>query len=247
FAVGHLSHHGRVISPAETGKGQGGYVRLAKPWRNELGPISYDQQNSKIADALDEDIDELSSGRINPMRILQNKEDWSTSCKVNETGDESLQEKFLTALWADRQWRASVTDRNREQVGEQRSIAANVVRPRFELAGELADSSIVAVGRLEARCLFKLLDDGMECGLVAMRRAVTLHTCVRIRFDRIPKRCHDARLADAGLAPNKDHPAFASFCLPPPTQQKFQFLITTDELRPVLTQCFKPVYDPAFA
>ncbi len=74
-----------------------------------------------------------------------------------------------------------------------------------------------------------LADDRIERAVGVLRRAEIAQARVRLAGEAFQKRGREPRFADAGLAGEQHHLAFAGLCLGPAPQQQFEFFFPSDE------------------
>ena len=67
-------------------------MRLAEPGRTEIRAISHNQQHRQIANAVDDDVEKLARGRVNPVRVFKNHHYRLECGEPNELGNEALQQ-----------------------------------------------------------------------------------------------------------------------------------------------------------
>ena len=72
--AGEVLHEHRAIAAAEPVQCKCCHMRLAAPLRLEFWPESNDDQNRKIRDAVDRQIEQFTRRRIDPLRILENEQ-----------------------------------------------------------------------------------------------------------------------------------------------------------------------------
>ena len=73
-------------------------LRLAGPGRLELGAERHDQQHRQAADPLDDEVEQLARGRVDPMRVLEDHDHRLLARQAFELPDQRLQCPFLLAL-----------------------------------------------------------------------------------------------------------------------------------------------------
>ena len=75
-----------------------------------------------------------------------------------------------------------------------------------------------------------LADDRIQCAVGMLRRAEIAQARVWLASEAFQQRRRKPRFADAGLAGEQHHLAFAVLCLRPAPQQQFEFFFPTNKL-----------------
>src|SRR5262249_40225428 len=148
------------------------HVRLAAPWRLELRPERGNEQNRKVANTIDRQIQQLARGRVDPMHILKDHQDRSFA---RDRG--KLAEFLSLALWAQVELDGGIG--KRQSLGNQRQlvgIAQTWGQQGFE-PSQLLFRRVVAG---EATGALKLNDEGVERAVLMMWRAEIAQARMRL-------------------------------------------------------------------
>jgi hypothetical protein len=68
--------HGTYVAPGQPIDREGGHVRLSDPWWVKFRPERHDQQHGKHCDHIHNATEHFRAGRVGPMRILENHQNW---------------------------------------------------------------------------------------------------------------------------------------------------------------------------
>ncbi len=98
LSAGDLRYQSGAVTPVETVESQRADLRLAGPRRLELGAERHDQQHRQAADTLDGEVEQLSRGGVEPMRILEYRDHRLFVRQTFELTDQRLQRPFLFPL-----------------------------------------------------------------------------------------------------------------------------------------------------
>jgi hypothetical protein len=71
FAASDLRYQSSPVAPVQPIERQHADLWLAGPGRLELGAERHDQQDGKAANTIDEEVEQLARGRVDPMRVLE--------------------------------------------------------------------------------------------------------------------------------------------------------------------------------
>jgi hypothetical protein len=74
LATGHSLHQSRAGAPVETREGDRDRMRVTRPGRRKFRPGREEQQHPKPRHVLDHGGEQLQRGRIDPVDILENRE-----------------------------------------------------------------------------------------------------------------------------------------------------------------------------
>ena len=105
--------------------------------------------------------------------------------------------------------------RDRQQVGEQRRRGAGFIAGAGDQGFELAEPACVSLVGAHSGGEFELLDDRIEGAVGVVRRALVEQAEMALGRQALMDDLTDARLADAGLARDQHHLAFARHRLVP--------------------------------
>ena len=87
--------------PVEAIERQHRDLRLAGPRGLELWAERHDQQRGKVADPLDDEIEQLARGRVDPMRVLEDHDHRLLARQAFDLPDQRLQCPLLLPLWTE--------------------------------------------------------------------------------------------------------------------------------------------------
>ena len=71
---------------------------------------------------LDNQIEQLPRGRVDPMRVLKNHHHWLLMCEPLKLQDQCRQRPFLFALRTEIRQRVVLRSRQRQQIGDKRYV-----------------------------------------------------------------------------------------------------------------------------
>ena len=101
--------------------------------------------------------------------------------------------------------RIALAGRDRKQRGNQRRCGRDLLRAARQHGLELVEFLFGQVLRPDAGGALELGDEGMQRAVGVIGRALIPHPAVRLRCKAFADPCHQARLADPGLAGNQHH------------------------------------------
>ena len=163
------------------------------------------------------------------MRILEDHQHRVLPRQRLHLRDERFQRSLPALLRVQFERRITSVVRQRQHLGEQCRIllrGRGLRQQRIELV-ELRLRGVVV---RKSGGAFHLTDDRIEGAVGVLRRAEVAQARVRFGGEAFQQRRRKPRFADAGLAGEQHHLAFAGLCLRPAPQQQFKFFFPPDKL-----------------
>ncbi len=102
-------------------------MRKADPWRRKLGAERRDEQHGQALNAINDLVEELARGWIEPMRVFKHHQDRATRCKSIEPAKERPEEERLPLLRRHVGQDVRRRARNSKQIGKQRNCIARLL------------------------------------------------------------------------------------------------------------------------
>ena len=179
---------------------------------------------------MDQEVDDFERGRIGPVDVLEQLHRRLQAGDGLGRVDERAQGLVLEFLRRHRDRPVALLARDREHRGEEPQIFA---RPavladdqRFELV-ELLLGRIVA---RETQGALEIVDDRVERAVDEVGRAMKAQARRVLRLERPAQFAQDAALADARLAGQQHHLAFAVLRQVPALEQEAEFVLAADKI-----------------
>ena len=183
-------------------------MRLSHPRRVELGAESYDEQRRKSFNSVHRPTEHFQTRRVDPMRIFDDHQHRLLSCQSRELCRQRFQ-RSLPALFRGQLKRgiASII-RERQHLGKERGILGRG-RGLRQQSIELVELRLRFVVVHQAGGAFHLADDRIKRAVRVLRRAEIAQARVRLGGEAFQQRGREPRFADARLARQQYHLAFA--------------------------------------
>ena len=117
-------------------------VRVPHPQRQSVGPSGHDQQHRQPGDALDERVEQLPGGGIEPLRVLEDHQHRLPPGQGFEVPEQRIEDAPLLLLRRQAQERMAFVFRDAEQLGQQRHLRFGFRRQRREQRREPASADL---------------------------------------------------------------------------------------------------------
>src|SRR5262249_55045202 len=145
--------------------------------------------------------------------------------------EQHLERFLLPLLWAQGQGRVTPRRRNRQQVGKDWYSLARIVRRATEQGFELVELLLRWVLAAQPSRSPEQADDRVQHGVGGVGRAELAERRVWLASELLTQRADEARLADARLASQQNHLAFALLSSFPAVEQQRRLLFAANEWR----------------
>ena len=194
----------------------------------EFRPERHDQQHAKTRDPVHRPTERFQAGGVGPMRVLEDHQHRTLARQRLHLRNERFQ-RSLPALRRGQIERgiASIV-RQRQHLGEERGVLDRG-RGLREHRIELVELRLRRVVVRQSGGAFHLADDRIKRAVGVLRRAEIAQPRVRFAGEAFQQRRREPRFADAGLAGEQHHLAFAALRPGPAPQQQFEFFFPPDQ------------------
>src|SRR5262249_24790350 len=123
---GHPRDHVFNVVAVEATERQGADVGKTNPGWLELGSEGEQCQDRQLAHPLDRQIEELEGSGIRPVRILKHEQDRLPASETLELIEQSRERPAALLCGAERQWRLSLAELDRQQRRKKRRYGLNL-------------------------------------------------------------------------------------------------------------------------
>ena len=220
--------HGVDFALRQPIDGEGGHVRPSDPGRLEFRPERHDQQHAKTRDPVHRPTERFQAGGVGPMRVLEDHQHRTLARQRLHLRNERLQRSLPALRRGQIERGIAAIVRQRQHFGEQRGVLDRG-RGLREHRIELVELRLRRIVVRQSGGAFHLADDRIERAVGVLRRAEIAQPGVRFAGEAFEQRRREPRFADAGLAGEQHHLAFAALRLRPAPQQQFEFFFPPDE------------------
>ena len=249
--TGGLRHQRGRLPLIEPGERDQADIVAAGPAHMEVGPERHDQQHRLVADPVDGGLEQIETGRIRPMQVLDHEDDRLFSGKLLQLAVQQRKRSFFLAPRTElRQGAPRKLDGGEldgEQIGQQRErvVGGGVLRKR---RAQLCGFRFSAVALAKLRCLLEMPYDRMKRHVLVLGGAKVAQPDVVLPLQPGFQRGSQARLADSGLAGDQHHLAKTAPDRIEMAHQLVDLRAAADHLaRTGPAQRFEPVENAAFA
>src|SRR6266404_4749995 len=245
LASGHPQDHLGALSRGQTTEADLCHVRAPDPGRRELWPEGDDQQGPEGGHPVDDEVQQVERGGVDPVHILEHHQYGPTRRQSLELGQEGPKRILLALLWREAERWIAIADRHGQQVRDQRDGLAEVNVCLRKQCLELVQPLLVRIVTPESRCPLELRDGREKRAVLVVRRAETAQADVWIIAQPLQYGLGEARFANAGLTRYQHDRAVAAFYLLPAAHQQLDLLIAAEQWRSGYTQGLEAAIDRA--
>ena len=206
-------------------------MRVAGPRRLELRPEGDHQQHGQALQALHREVEQLERGRVDPVRVLEDHQDGPARGEALELPQQSLEGPRLPLLRVELERRVALLRRDREEVGEERHGARDVVHRRADQRLQLVEPDVRGVVLRQTRRSPELLHHRPERAVRVVGRALVPQARRPLGPEPLAQRQDEPRLADAGLAAEQDDLALALLGALPAVEQQRDLVLPAHQRR----------------
>ena len=209
-------------------------MRAADPGRGEFRAEGDHQQRAQTRQPIDEPAEHVERSRVDPMRVLQQREDGGVFGQPLEQRDQRRDRPLL--LFARGHFKRGVSplDGDRQQAARKGAMSFAFHPERAIIASSLSSRAAAGSPLTKPAACQIWLDDRIEGVVDVVRRALIAHPHMRLAADPLAERRQNARLADARLAREQHDLAFALARVAPAVQEQRHLMLAPDEGRHAL-------------
>ena len=140
-------------------------MRPAGPGRGELLTAGDHDEDLRVGDTINDEIEKLEGRRIDPMRILKHEKNRAMRRETDELIDQCSKREILLPLGVDGDLRVSARDGHGQQESDEGRRIGDVAVGASEQSLDLVELRLRSVAGFEPGRAFQLLDDRMQRGV----------------------------------------------------------------------------------
>ena len=209
-------------------------MRAADPRRGEFRAKGDHQQRAQAGQPIDEPAEHVERGRVDPVRILQQRQHRRVFRQPREQRDQRRNRSLLLLRRGHFQRRVSPLVGYRQQGSEERRDVLRIQPRTRDHRLQLVQPRRRRLDADKTRRMPDLAGDRIESVVDVVRRALIAHPHMRLVADPLAERRQNARLADARLARDERDLTFALARLAPAVEEQRHLMLAPDEGRHAL-------------
>ena len=207
--LGHGGHHHRALAPSEPVECQRAGMGVVAPGRLEFGPCRYQHQHRRRFGSVDHARQQAERARIGPLRVFEHQQNRHHLGLQRHRFEQQIRGPVALLLRRQLERRIAAGEGDRQQRGDQGNDLGLAITEMSELALELIEPFRGLVVARDPRFALEALDHRGVGGVDMIGRALIAQQCIVLAARRLDHRFDEARFADAGLAAQHHHLAFA--------------------------------------
>ena len=231
LAAGDALDHGGRLTMAQPAERERADVRIAAPGRREVGPKDHHQQDRQALDPIDDLLEQLDRGGVDPMRVLEDHQHRIAAGEPGQLIEQGGEHLGAVLLRREVERRIAALGRDRQERRQQR---CRLPRARARLAEQGLQLLELDRGRIVAAEIggaLELVEHRIERAAGVEGRAEVVQVDARLLLQLLAQALDEARLADPGLARQQHHLALAVLGLAPARQQHTDLVLAPDQGR----------------
>jgi hypothetical protein len=180
-----------------------------RPARRKLRPVAEHDQQRNVPDPVDQEVHDFEGRGIGPVGVLEQHHRRLLAGDGHRRVDECTQCLVLEFLRRHRDRPVALLARDREHRRDEPKVPARPAVLAEDQRFELVEFLLGRVVAREPQGALEIVDDRVERAVGVIRRAMEAQACRVIGLETPAKLAEDAALADARLAGQQHHLAFA--------------------------------------
>jgi hypothetical protein len=206
-------------------------VREGRPGRRQLGAEGDDEQHRQALEPVDDEVEQLEGGGIDPVQVLDHRQDRPLPGQALELVDQDPKGPRLPLLRREVRGRVPNRPVQAKERRQERGRLPRVGHGAGEERLQVIEASLGRVVALEAGGPLELPDHRPKGAVAVVGGGLVAQGGTPVAAGGLAQRLDQARLADPGLAREEHDLALPGPGLPPAAEEQLQLLLAPDERR----------------